>query len=39
MQLTHPEMEAYDDVKGGLPLQPIYPSTENSKQGPWAGVR
>ncbi|MEJ0081291.1 MAG: hypothetical protein WDM78_10185 [Puia sp.] len=31
MQLTHPEMEAYDDVKGGLPLQPIYPSTEKLK--------
>ena len=31
MQLTHPEMEAYDEVKGGLPLQPIYPSTEKLK--------
>ena len=31
MQLTHPEMEAYDDVKSGMPLQPIYPSTEKLK--------
>jgi ATP-dependent DNA helicase RecG len=31
MQLTHPEMEAYDEVKSGLPLQPIYPSTEKLK--------
>ena len=31
MQLTHPEMEAYDEVKSGLTLQPIYPSTEKLK--------
>src|ERR1700676_52037 len=28
-QLTHPEMEAFDEIKGdSFPLQPIYPSTE-----------
>src|SRR6266700_1811231 len=31
-QLTHPEMEAFDEVKGdSLTLQPIYPSTEKLK--------
>jgi ATP-dependent DNA helicase RecG len=31
-QLTHPEMETFDDAKlDGLPLQPIYPSTEKLK--------
>ncbi|MDP9040956.1 MAG: DEAD/DEAH box helicase, partial [Bacteroidota bacterium] len=31
-QMTHPEIEAFDELKGDVfPLQPIYPSTEKLK--------
>jgi ATP-dependent DNA helicase RecG len=31
-QLTHPEMEGFDELKGdSSPLQPVYPSTEKLK--------